>query len=168
MHHHSVSLCECELYNQEASLYHHFLMLFMVPNTFICRAGFATYLVSILLFLYVIRWGAIYLLFTGLLMVLAAASYGLIILNDPPLQIHFQDDILIPHFKAPFFLVLFTGLGASILAVAIVIADYMWPRKVAQIFHHSIIEDDVIFQVTIQSLHIHYWHCNLLSTLLVL
>lgn len=145
-------------------------MLFMVTNAFICRTGFATYLVSILLFLYVIRWGAYYLLFTGLLMILAAASYGLIIINDPPLQIHFQDGVLIPHFKAPFYLVLLTGLGASILAVAIVIADYMWPRKVAQIFHHSIIEDDIIFQVTtlspdIQVLYYCYWYCNVYRAL---
>ena len=89
------------------------------------------------------------MLFTGLLMLLAVASYGLIIRNDPPLQIHFYDDVLIPHFKAPFYLVLFTGLGASILAIAIVIADHIWPRQVAKIFHHSFIEDDIIFQVAI-------------------
>lgn len=123
----------------------------MVLNTFICRTAFATYLISILLFLYVIRWGAYYLLFTGLLMLLAVASYGLIIINDPPLQIHFYDGILKPKFKAPFYLVLFTGLGASILAIVIVIADYIWPRKVAEFFHHSIIEDDIIFQVIILS-----------------
>lgn len=82
-------------------------------------------------------------------MLLAAASYGLIIINDPPLQIHFYDGVLKPHFKASFYLVLFTGLGASILAVAIVIADYIWPRKVARIFNHSIIADDIIFEVTI-------------------
>lgn len=80
-------------------------------------------------------------------MVLASASYGLIILNDPPLKIHFADDILRPHFKAPFYLVLFTGLGATILAIIIVIVDRICPRKVAVIFHHSIIADDVIFQV---------------------
>ena len=82
-------------------------------------------------------------------MLLAVASYGLTILNDPPLQIHFHDDVLKPHFKASFYLVLLTGLGACILGIAIVIADYIWPRKVARIFHHSIIEDDIIFQVTI-------------------
>ena len=80
-------------------------------------------------------------------MMLASASYGLIILNDPPLEIHFADDVLRPHFKAPFYLVLFTGLGATILAIIIVIADCMCPRKVAVIFHHSIIVDDIIFQV---------------------
>ena len=127
------------------------LPCFMVPNTFICRTAFATYLISILLFIYVIRWGAFYLLFTGLLMLLAVASYGLIILNDPPLQIHFHDGVLKPQFKAPFYLVLLTGVGATILAIVIVIADKIWPRKVAQVFNHSIIEDDIIFQVTITS-----------------
>ena len=80
-------------------------------------------------------------------MLLACATYGLTILNDPPLEIHFYDDVLRPRFRASFYLVLFTGLGASILAIIIVIADYMWPRKVAKVFHHSIIEDDIIFQV---------------------
>lgn len=88
------------------------------------------------------------MIITGLLMLLAAASYGLITINDPPLQIHFPDGILKPNFRASFYLVLFTGLGACILGVAIVIADYIWPRKVAQIFNHSVIADDIIFQVT--------------------
>lgn len=87
------------------------------------------------------------MLITGLLMLLACASYGLIIKNDPPLEIHFYDGVLNPHFKASFYLVLFTGLGISILAIAVVVADHLWPRKVAQVFHHSVIADDIIFQV---------------------
>ena len=80
-------------------------------------------------------------------MVLACATYGLTILNDPPLEIHFYDGILKPHFKISFYLVLFTGLGACIIAILIVISDYICPRKIAQVFHHSIIADDIIFQV---------------------
>lgn len=91
------------------------------------------------------------MLITGLLMLLASATYGLTILNDPPLKIPFQDDVLRPHFKASFYLVLFTGLGISILAIGIVIGDYIWPRKMAEVFHHSIIADDIIFQVTIHT-----------------
>ena len=87
------------------------------------------------------------MLITGLLMMFACATYGIVIINDPPLQIRFYDDALRPTFRPSFFLVLFTGFGTSILAILIVIGDFMWPRKVAKIFHHSIIEDDVIFQV---------------------
>ena len=135
---------KCELYKMNATIFVH-------------RAGFATYLVSILLFLFIIRWGAYYMLTTGLLMMFACATYGIVIINDPPLQIRFGDDTLKPTFRPSFFLVLFTGFGTSVLAVLIVIGDYMWPRKVAKIFHHSIIEDDVIFQVKFTVVTINYW-----------
>ena len=106
------------------------------------------------------------MLTTGLLMMLASATYGIIIINDPPLQIRFYDDTLTPHFKAPFYLVLFTGLVTSILAVAIVIVDYKWPRKVATIFHYSIIEDDVIFQVRLLDVYNSYGNQQALLTLI--
>ena len=82
-------------------------------------------------------------------MVLASATYGLTILNDPPLEIPFYDAVLKPQFRASFYLVLITGLVTSVLAIAIVIADYKCPRNIAKVFHHTIIADDVIFQVII-------------------
>jgi len=80
-------------------------------------------------------------------MLLACLTYGIVIINDPPLQIPFPDGTLIPQFSWAFWLVLVTGCLTVLAALVIVFIDIRLPRMTAEFFHHSTIEDDTIFQV---------------------
>ena len=77
----------------------------------------------------------------------ACLTYGVTIVNNPPLQIHFPDGTLVPQFNWAFWLVLATGCLTALAAIVIVFIDKRSPRMTAEFFHHSTIEDDAIFQV---------------------
>ena len=82
-------------------------------------------------------------------MLLACLTYGVVIINDPPLQIPFADGTLIPRFSWAFWQVLVTGCLTVLAALVIVFIDIWFPRKAAKFFHHSTIVDDTIFQVCV-------------------
>ena len=154
------------------------------------RVAFATYLLSIACFVLNVRWGAIYMLITGLqlhsrfvlwntmiygyqlpewfsytawqlkfcdapslpllaglLLLLSCLTYGVTIINDPPLTIHFSDGTLSPQFNWAFWLVLCTGFLSTEAALTIIFIDLKWPWKTAEFFHHSRIVDNTMFEV---------------------
>ena len=120
-----------------------------------CRCAFGTYILSILLFIFVIRLGAWFMLLTGLLMVLACFAFGIIIINDPPVAIPFANEIqgtvrVTPTFGWSFILTLVTGVALVILGVVILLLDYFFPRQIATVFHHSTVEEDEFFQVRLE------------------
>lgn len=114
---------------------------------YLYRTGFATYLVAILLFIVNVRQGAYFTFLTGAMMCLAALTYSVLIQNDPPLRIHFPDAVLRPNFNYSFYLTLITGILTILAAMVIIVMDILWPRKIATFFHHTLTEDDVIFEV---------------------
>lgn len=81
-------------------------------------------------------------------MMVACLVYWAIIKSNPILEVHFQDQKLIPHFKYAFWLTLSTGIATFVFAFVILILDKMCPRKVAIFFNHSITEDDSFFEVS--------------------
>ena len=114
------------------------------------RTAFATYLIAILLYIFVIRLGAWFTVITGSLMILSVFSYGIIIINDPPLELPFQDAVLKPSFGWSWWLTLWTGVGSFFLGIFILVLDKFWPSTAAAIFHHSIIEDDTFFSEEVE------------------
>ena len=46
------------------------------------------------------------------------------------------------------YLTLFTGLATFFLALLILFLDYFFPRIIAPVFHHNIVEDDEFFAVS--------------------
>lgn len=115
------------------------------------------------------------MLTTGLIMVLASFSYAIIIINDPPFILPFADIHgelvqLKPHFGWSWYLNLFTGIAVVALAILILVLNYFIPRKVAVIFHHSMVEEDEFFQVNHTYIRIDtsgnvHMECNLLFSL---
>lgn len=87
------------------------------------------------------------MLLTGVILCLASLTYGVLIQNDPPLRIHFPDDILRPNFNYSFYLTVATGGVTTLLACVILLIEKFSPRKTATIFHHTVIEEDTIFEV---------------------
>lgn len=92
------------------------------------------------------------MLTTGLVMCLASFAYAIIIINDPPFKLPFADNEghlvrLAPHFGWSWYLNLFTGILVVILAIVILVLNYFIPRKIATVFHHSVVEEDEFFQV---------------------
>lgn len=98
----------------------------------------------------------------GIMMVFACFSYGIILINQPPLvlpwnrpecpRMNMEEDCTIfmrPEFGWSFYLVLITGIITVILALIVLIMDYFFPRLIAPVFHHSIVEDDEIFTVSL-------------------
>ena len=138
---------------------------------YIHRTAFATYLIAILLYIFNIQQGAKFTVITGCLMILSVFAYGVIIINDPPLELPFQDaalnrstsnattsnattsnatttlpsTVLKPSFGWSWWLTLWTGVGTFFLGIFILVLDKFWPSTAAAIFHHSIIEDDLSF-----------------------
>ncbi len=98
-------------------------------------------------FIVSIRYGAFYMLLTGLVFLLSALTYGVVIQNDPPLRIYFPNAVLRPHFNYSFYLAIGTGTLTCLIALLILLIDYIAPRTSARIFHHSSIEDDEVFEV---------------------
>lgn len=92
------------------------------------------------------------MIITALVMIFACFSYGILIINDPDLIIPFADGsgpvLLEPKFDWSFYLVLLTGIVAFLLGVVILLMDYFFPRKIAVVFHHSIVEEDEFFLVS--------------------
>ena len=84
---------------------------------------------------------------TGLLLCFAALTYAVLIQNDPPLRIHFPDDVLRPNFNYSFYLTAATGGITILLACVILLLEKFSPRKTATIFHHTLIEEDTTFEV---------------------
>lgn len=87
---------------------------------------------------------------TGLLMLLASFSYSVLIQNDPPFRIPFPDGVLRPAFDYSFYLTICTGGLTAILGLLLLLAKEYFPRKTAAFFHHSYIEDDAIFEVSLE------------------
>lgn len=92
------------------------------------------------------------MLMTGLVMVLASFAYAIIIINDPHIFFPFADDhgeevVLRPHFGWSFILNICTGVAVVFLALVVIIMNYFFPRQIAVVFHHSIVEEDEFFQV---------------------
>ena len=107
-----------------------------------------------LLFIFVIGTGGWFMLMTGLIMILASFSYAIIIINDPPIFFPFADDdggmvSLFPHFGWSWYLNLLTGIAVVFLSIIILFMNYFFPRKIAVIFHHSVVEEDEFFQVSL-------------------
>lgn len=105
-----------------------------------------------LLFIFVIGTGAWFMLATGLVMTLASFAYSIIIINDPPIFFPFADNagdvvLLKPKFGWSWYLNIFTGIAVVILAVIILFMNFFMPRKIAVVFHHSVVEEDEFFQV---------------------
>ena len=129
-------------------LHERFIIKFYYACSFIpLRTAFATYLLSIILFVWNIWYGGVYMLVTGALMVLAAITYCITTINDPPLTVHFKDGTLRPKLSWAFHLTLYTGVLATLGAITVLLGDRWWPRKVAAFFHHSTTQDDAIFEV---------------------
>ena len=128
------------------SFLNHFLIYF-------CRLAFALYLLTIVLYIFVIRLGAYFTMLTGVIMILACFAYGIIIINDPPMKIPFanpEEQVVFvePHFGWSWYLPLFTGIAVLFLGLAVLLLDFFVPRKIAVVFHHSVVEEDEFFVVS--------------------
>ncbi|XP_065907308.1 dual oxidase maturation factor 1-like isoform X2 [Dysidea avara] len=111
--------------------------------------AFAVYLITMILFWLVIRYGAISMIWLGVLMILAIFFFGIITINDPELLIPFgpgEDNTIDPHFGWSFYLCMLTGIGCVFCGCLIWFMDYFFPREIAKVFNHSLIEDDEFFQ----------------------
>ena len=87
------------------------------------------------------------------MMICACASFGIIIINSPPLKVPFGDiegnvTFLFPHFGWAWWLSLVTGIATVFLAVLVWVLNYFMPRRIATVFHHSVVEEDEFFQVS--------------------
>lgn len=92
------------------------------------------------------------MLATGLIMCLASFAYAIIIINDPLFVLPFADNLgekveLAPHFGWSWYLNLLTGIAVIILSNVILFMNYFFPRKIAAVFHHGVVEEDEFFQV---------------------
>jgi low affinity Fe/Cu permease len=108
-----------------------------------------------LLFIFVIGTGGWFMLATGLVMLLASFSYAIIIQNDPPIFFPFADDHgelvrLFPNFGWSWYLNLVTGIAVVVMAIIVLAMNYFFPRHIAVVFHHSVVEEDDFFQVCLQ------------------
>ena len=93
----------------------------------------------------------------GFLMVFAAFTFGVILLNVPPLKLPWSRAgcytgdctvLMCPTYHWSWYLTLLTGLGTFFLGLFILFMDFFFPRLIAPVFHHSIVEDDEIFTVS--------------------
>ena len=90
---------------------------------------------------------------TGVVMILACFAYGIIILNDPKMKIPFANPIdqavfIDPQFGWSWWLSLFTGIAVLALGLFVLVMDFFFPRKIAAVFHHSVVEEDEFFVVS--------------------
>lgn len=120
------------------------------------RLAFATYLLAILLYIFNIRDGAIFTIFTGLIMLLAIFAFGVIIINDPEMKIPFANEeegtvFIDPKFGWSWWLALWTGLGTLTIGIVVYVMDFFFPRKIAVVFHHSVLEEDDFFEVSLHA-----------------
>ena len=91
---------------------------------------------------------------TGSIMILACFAFGIIIYNDPKMKIPFAnpyDHVVFvdPQFGWSWYLPLFTGIATLILGTVILLFDFFLPRKIAIVFHHSVVEEDEFFAVSL-------------------
>lgn len=89
---------------------------------------------------------------TGLIMCLASFAYAIIVINDPRIFFPFGDNEghmvkLFPDFGWCWYLNLLTGIAVVALSIVILFMNYFFPRKIAVVFHHSVVEEDEFFQV---------------------
>ena len=99
-----------------------------------------------------VRYGAYFTIYTGLIIILGDFAFGLIIYNDPKMKIPFANEedgvvFIDPQFGWSWYLTLFTGIGTFFIGIAVLLMDYFFPRQIATFFHHSILEEDDFFQV---------------------
>lgn len=100
------------------------------------------------------------MLITGLIMIMASFSFAIIQINDPVLAVPFGDIhgervLLKPTFGWAWYLNLLTGIATCILAIIVLIMNYFFPRKIAIVFHHSVVEEDEFFVVRNYVCHLH-------------
>lgn len=86
-------------------------------------------------------------------MILSCFAFGIIIINDPPLKIPFANPeemavFVEPNFGWSWYLTLFTGIAVLVLGGVVLVMDFFIPRKIATVFHHSIVEEDEFFAVS--------------------
>ena len=91
-------------------------------------------------------------------MLSACASFGIIIINSPPLKVPFGNNegavtFLFPTFGWAWWLTLWTGIATVALAIQIWVLNYFMPRRIATVFHHSVVEEDEFFQVSEERAH---------------
>lgn len=89
---------------------------------------------------------------TGSIMILACFSYGIIILNDPKMKIPFANPVdhvvfVDPQFGWSWWLTLWTGIATVVIGTVVLFLDFFLPRKIAIVFHHSVVEEDEFFAV---------------------
>ncbi len=97
------------------------------------------------------------MLYSGLFMIFASFAYSIIIINDPQFRIPFADIegrliFLETHFGWAWILNLVTGCATTVLACLVLVLNFFLPREVATFFHHTVVEEDEFFQVSLQSL----------------
>ena len=123
------------------------------------RLAFAIYLLDILIFIFNVRIGIHFFMLLGIIMICSIFSYGVIILNSPPLVLPWseadcepdasQDEwctlIMEPKFGWSWYLVLFTGLAVFFTGVILFFIDFFRPRWITPLFHHNILEEDQEF-----------------------
>jgi len=89
------------------------------------------------------------MIWLGVIMIMAIFLWGIITLNTPELLIPFGpgDDYTIdPKFGWSYILCMITGIGCVLLGCLIWFMDFFFPRQIAVVFNHSLIEDDEFFQ----------------------
>ena len=100
---------------------------------------------------------------TGSIMILACFAFGVIILNDPKMKIPFSNPVdhtvfVDPQFGWSWYLTLFTGIGTLVLGLVVLLMDFFLPRKIAVVFHHSVVEEDEFFAVSAGFRYLYYCH----------
>ena len=123
------------------------------------RLAFAIYLLTILTFLWNIRYGIHLTMLLGIIMIMACGAYGLVIHNKPHIRLPWNRanchpnpstgewcaTAMVPHFGWSWGLVLATGILVFIMGVVLFFVDFFVPRWTAPLFHHNIIEADEEF-----------------------
>ncbi|CAM1311083.1 Uncharacterised protein PB.5606, partial [Pycnogonum litorale] len=100
------------------------------------------------LLLMVIRYGAAFMLLTGLSMVIASAVYSCV-RNPAPLvfMVRFQDEILKTELGWCFYLTLITGILCVVFSLLILFMDLRYPDKIATFFGIDVLQDYEEFYV---------------------
>lgn len=97
--------------------------------------AFPVYLISLILFFNVIRYGAFFLISTGVLMLTGNVLYASIRFGSE-LKIPFSGEkILIFHKGASFYVCLVAGIVSVVLGLLVVVLDYYMPEKVSIFFN---------------------------------
>ncbi|XP_002732268.1 dual oxidase maturation factor 1-like [Saccoglossus kowalevskii] len=109
--------------------------------THICMwLAFPLWLLTNILLLLVLRYGAFFMALTGIDMLLANLLFATL-RSGPDLTIPFEDATLMFKYGWCFWLNLITGLFCVIASIIIVILDYRFPSALATFFNSDILQD---------------------------